>query len=219
VYGLADAAHYLDLPRATVHDWALGHAYPAGSTRRSAPAVIAAADREARLLSFRNLVELHVLAALRRQHEVSLQNIRRAVAFMRKQLAIEAPLASLAMLTDGKDLLIEHSGELLNVSREGQLEMRKIVEAYLSRIEHSTNGAPSRLYPFTGNAWAQRSRPIVIDPRVQFGRPCIAGTGVPTEVLVGRLKAGESIASIAGDYDLEPEDVEEAIRFEIKLAA
>jgi uncharacterized protein (DUF433 family) len=54
----------------------------------------------------------------------------------------------------------------------------------------------------------------VIDPRVQFGRPCLAGTGIPTEVVVERFNAGESIREIAADYEVDPQLIEEAVRYE-----
>ena len=42
-------------------------------------AIIALPDRNAPLLSFINLVEAHVLDALRREHEVPLQKVRKAI--------------------------------------------------------------------------------------------------------------------------------------------
>lgn len=42
----------------------------------------------------------------------------------------------------------------------------------------------------------------------------IVGTSTPTSVLHERWKAGDSIASLAEDYDRSIEEVEEAIRYE-----
>ena len=58
-----------------------------------------------------------------------------------------------------------------------------------------------------------------MDPRVQFGRPCLLGTGVPTDVIAERYKAGESIESLVEDYGQAREHIEEAIRYELPLAA
>jgi uncharacterized protein (DUF433 family) len=191
----------------------LGQPYESAGKKKLFRPVVEIADREGRFLSFHNLVELHVLVAIRRQYGVSLQNVRRAVEFMRKQLPGAHPLASHRMLTDGKDLLVRNAGQLLNVSRAGQLEM-DIVSAFLARIEHARNGAPSRLYPFTTSSIDSDSRAVVIDPRVQFGRPCLLGTGIPTDVIGERFQAGETIESLAADYGATHRQIEDAIRYE-----
>jgi uncharacterized protein (DUF433 family) len=59
---------------------------------------------------------------------------------------------------------------------------------------------------------------VVIDPELSFGRPVIAGTGLATEVIADRYKAGESIQELAEDYGRPAEEVEEAIRCELEAA-
>ncbi len=210
-YTIAEAAQWLRVPGSTTRDWLLGR-----SSRF--PPVVAIADRTSRTLSFRNLVELHVLAALRRDHEVPLQRVRQAVAFLQKRLDAPNPLASLQLLTDGRDLLVEAYDQFLNVSRGGQLELRTLVQAYLDRIEHDAHG-PTRLFPFSRKQVLEDPRSIEIDPRIQFGRPCLAGTGIPTAEIADRCKAGESIDSLAEDFGRPREQIEEAIRYELPLAA
>jgi uncharacterized protein (DUF433 family) len=117
------------------------------------------------------------------------------------------------MLTDGKDLLTHEGKRLLNVSLYGQTEIPD-VEAFLERIEFDGEGRLVRLYPFTTSRIEKDPRAVVIDPRVQFGRPCLAGTGIPTEVVVERFNAGESIREIAADYEVDPQLIEEAVRYE-----
>ena len=60
---------------------------------------------------------------------------------------------------------------------------------------------------------------VVIDPRLGFGRPVIEGTGIRTEVIVDRFRAGEKIESIAEDYDRPAADIEDIVRAEMLLAA
>jgi len=55
----------------------------------------------------------------------------------------------------------------------------------------------------------------VIDPRIQFGRPILVGSAIPTAVIAQRYKAGESIQGLAGDYDRPRLEIEEAIRCEL----
>lgn len=209
-YTIADAAQWLRVPLSTTRAWLLGQS--------GFQSVVEIADRSSKTLSFRNLVELHVLAAIRREHAVPMQRVRLAVDFMNRRLGVPNPLASLQMLTDGRELLIEAYEQFVNVSRGGQLEMRDFVQAYLDRVEHDARG-PVRLYPFSRKHVLEDPRSISIDPRVQFGRPCLIGTGIPTAEIADRCKAGESIASLANDYGRSEQQIEEAIRYELPLAA
>ena len=69
-YTIAEAAHYLDLPMPTIRYWATG--------RGNCGALIDVPARHPVLLSFLNLAELHVLAAVRREHAVSMPKVRAA---------------------------------------------------------------------------------------------------------------------------------------------
>jgi uncharacterized protein (DUF433 family) len=209
-YTVAAAAHYLRLPLTTVRYWALGRAHYR--------AVILAADPGERLLSFRNLVELHVLGAVRRQHAVSLPKVRRAVEYLRREFGSEHPLSDEEMLAARRHLFVKRLGQLIEASEHGQLAIEKMLEAHLRRVGRDPSGVPIRLFPFT-RPKPEGPQSVVIDPRVQFGRPCIHGSGVPTAVVAQRFKAGESTAALADDYRRPVEDIEEAIRYETELQA
>ena len=53
-----------------------------------------------------------------------------------------------------------------------------------------------------------------LDARRAFGRPIISRRSISTAVIVGRVDAGESVDDIAADYELKPEEVQEAIEYE-----
>jgi uncharacterized protein (DUF433 family) len=61
-----------------------------------------------------------------------------------------------------------------------------------------------------------KNSPIVIDPNISFGRPTIAGTGVPTKEIASLYFAGDSIEFIAKDFALSIKQVKEAIKFELE---
>lgn len=210
-YSIAEAAHWVGLPYSTTRVWLLG--------QPGSRAVIEIADRRAKSPSFCNLVELHVLSALRRKHFIPMQRVRKAVRFLRDRMEVPHPLASERMSTDGKDILVDWCGEYLNVSRDGQMEMKAILHAYLERIEHGPDGTAIRLYPFSRRPGESAPRSIVIDPRIQFGRPCIVNSGVPTIEIADRYKAGDSIADLALDFARTPSEIEEAIRYEFSGVA
>jgi uncharacterized protein (DUF433 family) len=61
----------------------------------------------------------------------------------------------------------------------------------------------------------EQPRWVVIDPYVSYGRPVLAGTGIPTAAIAERYKAGESIDDLVTDYGRERPEIEEAIRCEL----
>jgi uncharacterized protein (DUF433 family) len=170
-------------------------------------------------LSFINLVEAHVLAAIRRRHGVKLPKVRSALDYVRRQFQIDRPLIDQAFQTDRLDLFVERYGELINASREGQRAMKDIIGVYLKRIDRDTKGLPIKLYPFTRETEADAApasdpRVVVMNPTVSFGRPIIAGTGIPVSSIYERYNAGDSVADLAQDFRLEISAIEEAIRCE-----
>jgi uncharacterized protein (DUF433 family) len=60
---------------------------------------------------------------------------------------------------------------------------------------------------------------ITIDPNVCTGKPCIRGLRFPVSRLLGLLASGETKETILKNYHyLEPEDVDEALRYAACLA-
>jgi len=219
-YRIQEAAHYLRIPPATLRAWTLGRDYPVqDGTRRFEP-VITPADRAKGYLSFTNLVEAHVLSAIRRQHRIPLSRVREAVRFLRQHFGSERPLADQQFVTDGLDLFVERLGTLITASAHGQLAMREVIELHLKRIERDSHGIPIRLYPFTraepDNA---PTGPVVIDPTLSFGRPSIRRLGIPTALIAERYKAGEAVDDLAVDYGADRNEIEEAIRCELEVQA
>ncbi len=218
-YGLLEAAHYLNIPASTLRSWVVGRSYPTGSGLRFFAPLIPLADQRDRLLSFVNLVEVHVLDAIRREHAVALPKVRQAIAYLRTRFPSKHPLANHRFETDGLDLFVRKYGQLINASRSGQLAMRQLLEAHLRRIERDPAGFPVRLYPFTRKRQPEEPRVVVIDPYISFGRPVLVGTGIPTATIADRYKAGESIDELAQDYGRPRLEIEEAVRCELQFEA
>jgi uncharacterized protein (DUF433 family) len=219
-YPFVEAAHYLNIPLSTLRAWCLGQGYRAdGKTRRFQPIIrLDANDRRA--LSFLNLVEAHVLAAIRRQYHVPLPKVRQALSYVSRKLSTDRPLANAEFQTDGVDLFLEKLGSLINVTREGQTEMADVIRNHLKRIERDTQGVPVRLFLFTRkDDIRDQPSPVVVDPRIAFGRPVLAGRSVPTAVLADRFKAGDTLTQLAEDYDTSPQNIEEALRCEFERKA
>ena len=211
-YTAGEAAHYLGVPKSTMRAWFAG--------QRGFRAVIRPADPKGLGLSFANLVEAYVLTAIRRKHQIALPTIRRGLDYLVRKLGAKRPLIEQQFETNGVDLFVDHLGTIINISQDGQTEMAELIRAYLERIDRDARGLPIKLYPFMRNqAPREQPRSVVIDPRVSFGRPVIAGTGIPTAVLAEQFKAGDTVPVLAKEYGADEEAVWDAIRCELDLEA
>src|SRR3989449_7233543 len=135
-YSAFEASHYLRVPETTIRNWA-GRAKP----------LIEIADERQHLFSFINLLQLHVISALRRDHHVQMQKIRRAIEYLQAELNSRHPLIDEEMETDGTDIFVSKYGSLINRSRDGQLAMKALLQAHLKRIERDERGVAIRLFP------------------------------------------------------------------------
>jgi len=211
-YSTYEAAHYLQLPSTTLRSWVVGRYYDVKEGRKYFEPLIRLADADEGRMSFNNLVEAHVLKALRRKHRVEIQAIRMAIDYAEDQLGITRLLIRDELRTHAGDLFLDKFGELINLSKAGQLAMRGILESYLTRIERDALKLPRRLYPFIHPDRPERT--IVIDPLVSFGRPILVGKGITTAVLAQRVNAGESDQELVEDYDLNEGQLMDALIYE-----
>ncbi|MFN6475272.1 DUF433 domain-containing protein [Nostoc sp. DedQUE07] len=218
-YSISDAARYLRIPAGTIRSWTVGRYYPTANGSNFFRPLIPIRDLKPKLLSFTNLVEVHVLRAIRKHHKIDLRSVRDALDFIDEQFQTSHPLARERFLTDGVDLFIEKYGSLIKASKSVQTEMKDALNAHLERIEPDDTGLAIKLYPFTRSSEENNPRIVVIDPRIAFGRLIIAGTGIATRVLAERYQAGDSIDDLAYDYECPRLKIEEAIRCELPAVA
>ncbi len=72
-YTLSEAAHYLRLPPATLRSWVVGRNYSTAEGSKGFSPLIKPASVKPPMMSFTNLIEAHVLRALRTEHGVSVK--------------------------------------------------------------------------------------------------------------------------------------------------
>lgn len=214
-YTISEAARYISTPYSTIFRWSVG----AGAKG----ALVKIPSKKPNLISFMNLTELHLLCAIRREYKISTQKISNAIKYLKKYGESEDernyPLAcgKLHVDKDRRGLFVRQLGVLVEASRSGQIAMHDLIGLALDRIELDEKNIPAKFYPFTRYDIKENSpKKIVIDPRISFGRPVISGTGIPTNIVAGRYKDGESIRSLSKDYGCLPQDIEEAIRVELQ---
>lgn len=209
IYTASEAARSLGIPVATVRSWVKGRNYMTRDGEQRFARVIEPPD-DSGMLSFRNLVELQVLRALRADHEIPIGTIRRAIRFMQSQLGIEHPLASNKMLHDGKTLFVNFLAAVIDAS-SGQTVILKALESHLERVEWDGSD-PCRVYPFPVRGSCEL-RAVVLDPYVRHGQPVLNGTRIPLSIVVERHEAGEDVDSIAKDYGRTPHEIETVLNY------
>jgi uncharacterized protein (DUF433 family) len=212
-YSLTEAARYLKLPAATLRSWVVGRAYPKGESVATFRPLLKPARKQPPLLSFYNLIEAHVLRSLRTEHGVAIRELRRAITYAERTLKIERLLLNKDLRTHAGEVFLDEYGKLISLSTSGQIAMRRMLEEHLKRVEWDQWQFPVRLYPYV-SAEPTTERPIAIDPDIAFGRPVVIRAGVSTEAIAGRIDAGETVEALAEDYDLKPEEIEEAVLYE-----
>ena len=87
---------------------------------------------------------------------------------------------------------------------------------HLERVEIDPHGL-FRFFPFVVEPRASEPKTIEINPRIGFGKPVIAGTAISTAIIASRFNARESVGDLAEEYGCEPQQIEEAIRWERAL--
>lgn len=217
-YRYVDAALYLNIPSPTLRSWIKGYYYKVKGGRKFFKPILSLPDPSTPLLCYTNLVEAFVLSSLRRKHKIDLNKIRVAIRFLQSEFKSSHPLAEHRFETNGIDIFVEKYGQLINAGRDGQLAMRQVLHDYLTRVEHDPSGKAARLYPFIRRNGTEQPKNVVINPYVSFGKPVISGTGLPTRVVAERYKAGDSIPKLASDYGRKEEEIDDAIRYELRIA-
>lgn len=212
-YKIGQAAQYLRISPTTLRSWVVGRPYPTGEGHRYFQPLIGRPDEQDLRLSFNNLVEAHVLRALRTRHKVPMSAVRSALDFAESQFQIKRLLLSDELRAAAGTVFLERLDELIDLGRAGQLVLKELLQAHLQRIDRNIEGLPVRLFPVSIRG-LDGPKVVVIDPQVSFGRPYISGKGVRTSTIVERLDAGESREDIAQDYGLEAYEIDEAILYE-----
>ena len=204
-YGVVEAAKYLRVPYQTLRYWLTGF--------HRIPPLIQMAQEDPPRLSFLNVLECHMLSAMRSVYNLRVPRVRRALVSLKKHFPSRHPLIDRVFQTDGVHVFTEEFGRLIVLSQDGQFAMKSVLELHLQRIECDPTGL-FRFFPFVMTRRPDEPKSILIDPLVGFGKPVIAGTAISTSVIATRFKARESIRELGEEYGRPEREIEEAIRWE-----
>jgi len=214
-YQFSEAARMTGTRPQTIARWFRGYEVPGHRMRPVLPS-----DGSPRL-SYLQLVEVAFVATFRKCG-VKLEALRQAREYSVNTLRSDYPFAQLSFKTDGVHVfhtLAEFEGDgwkdehVIATDAGGQVVWGSAVADRLNQFEYE-NGVAARWHP------RGRQSLILVDPRIAFGAPVIADTGVPTWAIKDRVKAGEELQEIQDDFGLTRQQLEEALSFEeVSLSA
>lgn len=216
LYTVPEAARLTRISVGKVRRWLKGYDFQSGTSVRHSDAVWQGEIKpiENKLaLSFRDLLELRFVDAFIRAG-VSWKTMRRAHGRAQEELKTTHPFCSNRISTDGKNILMRQAKEdgdeaLLNLVTQ-QREFKRIVQDFLKELEFS--GDDIVWWPLG------KGRQIIVDPRRNFGQPTVAKSGVPAITLARSVKANSSVDVVARWYEVQRNEVCDAVEFEELLA-
>ncbi|MFZ5788961.1 MAG: DUF433 domain-containing protein [Acidobacteriota bacterium] len=222
VYAYPEAARLLRTRVVELRRWGLGYHYGRGSNRVDLPPLVRTdfpTVRRQHVLSFLDLMELGFVREFRRVG-LSLQAIRKAHDIARVILGdVHHPLCLKRLETDGTTIFARLRDEDAGIEEDLLIDLLtrqhvflEVIEPLLLKLDYEADTV-ARWWP------DGKDSPVVLDPKRAFGKPIVAGSGVPTSVLYAAQLAGEDEARIADWYQVGREEVAAALAFESRLAA
>ena len=209
IYSYRDVDRLVGLRAGTARRWLEG--YERGG--RFYDPVLRPEPTSGDAVTWGEMVEARLLAGFR-SRDVPVQRLRPAIVQLRKEFG-RYPLAHARPFLDveGRELVrvvqeqvgLERQLQIV-VLRNGQLVLVDAAERFRSAVEYDGD-VVARMKPDA------RTPDVVMDPRHSFGQPAIRN--VRTESLAEDFRAGTTREDLADLYDLSPEQVDEAIRFEL----
>ena len=211
IYGVPEAANLIQI----THPLANGHTIPRTRLQywiNTSVARIRPADFPAHrnFISFRSLISMRLISVLRAQG-VSLEAIRKSESWLRREVGMDWPFISKSMWNYGSDVFTEFQNNLVVASKHGQQAM-DFVREWLQKIEIDLLFDQKNL----AYVWLPQEY-VRIDPEIQLGKPCLAGTRIPTSTIWSKANAGDSVDVIAGLYGLSRDHVNYALAWERRL--
>jgi uncharacterized protein (DUF433 family) len=167
------------------------------------------------LISFEDLISMRVIAILR-SLGVSWHKVHTAEKWLREKTGYPRPFAIERVWTETVDVFAEYHQGFVAASRGGQLVFTEMVGQYLQSVQDMI------FVPHNGvkvaDSWTPHNN-VLINPRIQFGEPCIKGTRMRTRTIWQMWNGGDSIPYLVKAFNLEEIQVKSALEWEDRLRA
>lgn len=213
IYSYSDVDRLVGLHGGTARRWLDGYS----RAGRFYEPILREASTGNDSVTWGEMVEARFLAEFR-SRDVTVQKLRPAIEQLREQFGrYPLALARPFLEVEGRELVqvvqekvgLDRSLQLV-VIRNGQ-SMLTAATARFSDAVRYVDGAAGSIRP------DPRTPFVVMDPARTFGQPAVRN--VRTEILAGDYRAGSSRDELADLYELTPDQVDEALRFELIVAS
>lgn len=202
MYDVVEAARLIRATPATVQRW--------GQTKRTRGALVEPSLDG--LYSFHDLISLVVVAQLARERHLPLPVIANGIRTLEQDLQTPRPLAHVEvrdnLATVGRAFFARRGGEWRDIGKGGQGAFQDMLVTDLRRVEYGDDKLAAIWRPRDG---------VWLNPRVQAGAACLDNTRIPTATVVQIINSGDTVYDVAGDYDLDLDEVIAAVEFEKEL--
>lgn len=166
-------------------------------------------------ISFEDLISMRVIAILR-SLGVSWRKIHRAEDWLRDETGYQRPFAIERVWTETKDIFTEFHEGFIAASRGGQLAFTEMIGQYLQSVHDMI------FIPHNGINVAASWIPhedVIMNPKIQFGEPCIEGTRMRTRILWQMSNGGDSIQYLMRAFSISENQIKHALEWENRLRA
>lgn len=221
LYTFVEASRLTKIPSRDLRRWLDGYSYMSRDSKERIECAplwdTELTGEEVEGVSFHDLLEVRFVNAFRKLG-VSLQTIRCASQHARDLFEHPYPFTCRRFQTDGRTIFaeaIEETGEtqFLDLVRK-QYAFTQVIEPSLYRgIEFGQDELARRWFPMS------RSKAVVLDPKIAFGKPIITNIGVRTSTLYDAFRAEGTKQAVVKLFEVPIAAVEAAISFEERMAA
>jgi len=217
IYSIPEAARLTGVRSARIRRWLKGYNFKTKTENHHSNPVWESEIEPiegAHAVGFHDLIEIRFVEAFLKAG-VSWKTMRSCHLAAQRELDTRHPFCSNRFVTDGRGILhkkAEAEGdEVLIDLTTNQWEFMRIVEPFFKQLEFDDTTL-ARWWPLG------RERTVVVDPVRNFGQPCAAQAGVPTQVLSQSVKANDgAVDQVAEWYEITPDEVRDAVEFEAGL--
>lgn len=208
IYTIPDIAQILRLPNNKVSRWV--RSYWDEKLGKEFGNKYSWNIEQTKAVSFHTLVELYIF------HQLNLAGLKPSTVLKAHKVLAERfntlfPFANANVLeslnTDGRRIYLEQDDQtIITLDETNQLNF-DFIKVFFKLIEFDDDALARRFWPLG------KTKSIVCDPERQFGHPVINDTNIYPEAIYNLYKAGESVKFISYLYELNDNQVQDAIDY------
>ncbi|MEX0684365.1 MAG: DUF433 domain-containing protein [Balneolales bacterium] len=167
-------------------------------------------DIENLRISFHGMIELYVIGVLRDQ-KFTLRKIMKARDELKRITGKAYPFATNNvrdhLKVSGSSIIFQlPTGEKVELDGTGQINL-DLIKHFFTDIYFNTDGIATQIIPSFGDEL------IIIDPKVEGGKPIVRNNGVWVETIVQSYSGPDSADMILDQYDLEEKELTAALKY------